>query len=256
MSVIAACRWWRPSLYLQLRPWVPRLSTSAPQWWQGCDAQMAVLSLSPTEILSVLSSIFRPSEVMGRACNQAPDPWAIVAKSLARAMSWGALFRRDSAEATATGWSQFFSWLAPVPVGGLELCPLDHLVKATSTNGEGVECRSTGRMDSTRTEMVVVGARKADGATCIALCAPKLPNFTGKVACNHAWSSLCKSVLVTLLTIDGSVVSYTSSLSDKKQGAVLRRYIPPWSSGGWPWQSQLAWVSLGDVSSIDDLLSE
>ena len=79
----------------------------------------------------------------------------------------GALSRRDSAEATATGWSQLFSRLAPVPVGGSELCPLDHSARATSTDGEGMECRLTERMDSTRTEVAVVEARKAEGATCI-----------------------------------------------------------------------------------------
>ncbi len=37
-----AWRWWRPSLQRQLSPWVAKLSTSAPQWWQECTVKNGV----------------------------------------------------------------------------------------------------------------------------------------------------------------------------------------------------------------------
>ena len=74
---------------------------------------------------------------MGRAYSQAPDSKTDAARSLARALSSGALFKRDSTVADDLGTSHFPSWKAAVPVGIGMSWPWEHRERALSQFGVG-----------------------------------------------------------------------------------------------------------------------
>ena len=121
MLLTAAWRKWRPSLDLQLRPWMPSAETAAPQCWQVCGVKIAVPRRRPTAILNVLSSILKPTDVIGRACNHAPEALSMAASCLAHSTSSLAPSRRVEAVVPTLMVSQFFSYTAPASTGGLQL---------------------------------------------------------------------------------------------------------------------------------------
>ncbi len=82
ISLRDACRECLPSLFRQHSPWRPSEETSAPQNWQWWGAQMAVPSLRPTAIRSEGLSKRRPTEEIGRACNQAPAYYLFIFNTL------------------------------------------------------------------------------------------------------------------------------------------------------------------------------
>ena len=84
--------WVSSSLHWQLRPWVPRRSTSNPQWLHSCGLQRGVQS--PTATRTVSLSIRKTRLDTGRACSQAPDSFLLVARSFAWDLASGALLVR------------------------------------------------------------------------------------------------------------------------------------------------------------------
>ena len=74
-----------------------------------------------------------------------------------------------------------------------------------------------------RDEQPAADAKKADGASCVALRTPIPPLRTGKVACDQT-ESLSRLMFRTVLRMDRSSRSNSSRHGDRKHGAVLRVY--------------------------------
>ena len=80
-------------------------STNAPPWLQRCDWHNGTPRQSPTATLTTSSSILSP-DVMGRACNQAPDSLVAVARSLVHARGSRAVSSKTLEVACTRGLSQ------------------------------------------------------------------------------------------------------------------------------------------------------
>jgi len=98
---------------------------------------MVVPSRRPNAILTVVSSIRRPTDKIGRAGNQAPEPLSLVTRSLACSTSFLAPSRRDEAVLAVMTPSQFVSLQAPELVGTGALWPCDHIVRVISEDRGG-----------------------------------------------------------------------------------------------------------------------
>ena len=133
MDFTVSCLRCLPSLWRQLRPWMPWPFTSTPQWWQ----QVAVPSHSPTAILRETSSNIRPKEEIGRTWNQAPDSLAIQLYSLAWSPLCWVDSNKEDAEAAVDKSSRSFCFPKVVPCDESSVWFSDHRVKATSTEGAG-----------------------------------------------------------------------------------------------------------------------
>ena len=100
--------WWRaiwPMPSLHERPWVPMLSTHAPQL-QGCAAQMGVPSRKPIATRIDSSSRRSPNDAIGKACSQPPLWGAATARRRARSRSVVACWSRMADECSMEARSQ------------------------------------------------------------------------------------------------------------------------------------------------------
>ena len=125
----------RPSLHRQLRPCVPRLSTSPPQCWHWCGWHKGAPRRSPTAIQIVSSSMRRPQDAIGRAFNQAHASFEVLANKRALDLSSDAFSSSDPLIAFKPGVSHALCEWDKGASGGNSLCPLDHSVSAKSTSG-------------------------------------------------------------------------------------------------------------------------
>ena len=115
-------RGWCPLLKQQLRPWVPRSSTSAPQWMHRWGRQRGKLKRRPTAILTTLLSSRRPKEATGRALSHALDSLVATDSRQARVLGSQEAYKRVSWRASIPGASQA-RWRREAGVGGGWLYP-------------------------------------------------------------------------------------------------------------------------------------
>ena len=109
LSLAQWCLGWRPALFLQARPWIPRASTRVPHkhTW---GSQRLTPSLNPVAVLTSSSPSFKPRDEIGTALSQDPDVSWTLARRRAREVSSGAPASRAAAFHSQHGVSQAFWW--------------------------------------------------------------------------------------------------------------------------------------------------
>ena len=85
-------------------------------------------------------------------------------------------------------------------------------------------CKCLGIIWATRVEEPAADAKKAKGASWAALLIPSLPFLTRREAWGHAETEPWRELLVMLLRVNFSRLSYTWSSVERKQGEVQRMY--------------------------------